>query len=652
MTQVLSERLSGTWIELPMLYSGQVTALSFDPESPTTLYIATSGGSNRGDRTTVTKYSTLTKAKEVVGGNLATEGISVLMPVPDGNKLRLVAGVWGRGIFLWESDESSWRLNNKGLTSYTISTVIADADNPLTLYASSANYGGVFQSKDGGESWDDISGETLFGLSINDLFFTKADGGNILAGSVDGRVFYLGHAETEWIPVAAFPGEGGITTIAGDPVDGLFIYAGTSIGSIMLSNDGGMTWIWMARLPNAFRINSIAVKPGNPRIVYADAYGVGGHRIWISRDYGATWDLVPNSSFSREFLRLATVSTNPDSLFAYGVAGLFVSTDEGKTWDYESELSAPIAGIGQVAVSPLDGGATYLAVGGSVFSSIGQQRSSWTRGNNLPAVVVRFVAPDTTSANTAYAGVYLPNLWSVFVTSDNGMNWKPTAKPAQIPERYLNDTMSLAVAHNDVEQILYAGTNGCGVIHSVDRGETWETFGRVDCALGENEPKNVLRMAVDPNDLNRLYVVADSSQIYSSRDRGGSWHSSSLDLSATVNDLVADPRVQGRVYLLAGSEGIWRSDDEGYNWRKLTSQFDDQFLIDMTISDEGDALYVVAAANRIWRSTDGGEHWQSINRNLSASNGTNLAYDRRTHELILGTVGDGLYSFVPGSLLR
>lgn len=221
----INDRLSGTWVELPLLHAGQITAISFEPSSPTTIYLATIGGPNKGDRTTITKYATTTKSSEIVASNLAFEGISAFLVQNQGGWQRLVAGVWGRGIYIKDGQESEWKLNNRGISSYAISSLIVSPNDPRQMFAGTANYGGVFKSDDGGVNWQDINDETMFGVSVTAMAVSNANNGAIIAGSDDGRIFRLdlGADDGRWNLVAAFPGEGQITSLASEPVHGEFM---------------------------------------------------------------------------------------------------------------------------------------------------------------------------------------------------------------------------------------------------------------------------------------------------------------------------------------------------------------------------------------------------------------------------------------------
>ena len=457
---------------------------------------------------------------------------------------------------------------NQGITSYDIPVMVVNPDPPFTVYAGAENNHGVFQSEDEGNTWQDISSEGLAGVSVHSMAFTRANGGALLAGTNDGAIFYRSLTDTDWHSVAAFPRAGAIVAIAGEPKEGQFLYAGTSTAAVYYSMNGGIDWASLGNvLPNMFTINSIAVMPGKPNEVFVNAAGIGGNIVWMTKDFGANWSPVPDTTFTREYGRLAVDPSQPDVLYLYGMAGLFSTRDGGQSWAFVDNIGAPIATISGVSVSPQAQGATYLLVNGSVYSSLGQHINHWTRSPNLPAVYVRMVVPDPTDAKVAYAGVYLPNQWSVFITEDNGASWHATAEPTTIRRKFLNDTMALAVASAGTEQILYAGNNGCGVIHSLDRGKTWNTVGHTDCDFADG-PKNVIDVAVAPGSLDTVFAAAESTVIYVSHDRGKQWQARKLDITNSINHVLADPKIPGRVYLIAGADGFWRSDDGGQSWEK------------------------------------------------------------------------------------
>jgi photosystem II stability/assembly factor-like uncharacterized protein len=303
-----------------------------------------------------------------------------------------------------------------------------------------------------------------------------------------------------------------------------------------------------------------------------------------------------------------------------------------------------------MAISPVVGGPTYIAVGGAVYFTPDPNSGLWQRSQNLPALTVNDIAVDPIDANIAYTGVHLPNQWAIFQTANGGKTWRPTDSPFNIDDRYFNDVTSIDVVNVEGQSIIYAGTNICGIVYSRDGAKTWEILGRQNCILDDNEPKNVIDLTVASHSSAALFVAADRSKVYMSADRGQTWEQTELNIAGAINGIEADFMIKDRVYLIAGSEGFWRSDNRGETWQSYSEGLEGKALVALVMSDLAETLYVASSDGEVWQTSDGGHRWISIREELTATNISFLAYDKRRQELYLGTWQDGLYKFQPGSI--
>jgi photosystem II stability/assembly factor-like uncharacterized protein len=486
------------------------------------------------------------------------------------------------------------------------------------------------------------------------MVYTPLGDGTLFAGTGDGRIVVLQDTEPRWRLAAAFAGTGNITCLAAEPREGKSIYAGTSRGYILASPDGGENWLLRNRLPDVLYVLSMAVVPGEPDTVYADAFGIGGSILWRSVDGGQSWHPLTSGQFTRENASWLLIHPQaPERLYAAGSAGFFETVDGGSSWRFH-DVGSPIAPVHGLALSPMENGPVYAAVRGAVFTTLHPEERAWRRGEGLLAHAVREVAPDPLDANVAYAGVYLPNKWSVYVTEDGGAHWRQTTPPTSIPTEYLNDTMALDMATIDGQTILYAGTNGCGVLHSTDRGASWDTGRREDCSLPSTMPRNVQSMTIDPHSIDTLYVAADSNKVFVTMDRGETWNTGNISLTARIRTIKVDPVIVGRVYLVAGPGGFWRSDDGARTWQRYSAGLEDKPLSNLVvIPDRAETVFVGSTNGEVWKTTNGGQRWRSVREDLSVGDVTVMDAKNWEHGIWLGsgsTGGGGLYRYRPGSL--
>ena len=152
------------------------------------------------------------------------------------------------------------------------------------------------------------------------------------------------------------------------------LWCGTMPGGLFRSNDHGTSWQMMgslwdhpkrkqwngggADLPG---IHSIIVDPRNSKRVWI-AVSTGG--IWLTEDSGATWvqrgegmraDHVPpeltNDPIAQDVHCLAQCPANPDRMWVQHHNGIFVSSDEGRTFREITGVKPSVFGF-PVAVHP------------------------------------------------------------------------------------------------------------------------------------------------------------------------------------------------------------------------------------------------------------------------------------------------------------
>src|SRR5689334_16070657 len=169
-----------------------------------------------------------------------------------------------------------------------------------------------------------------------------ASGGASVRGAVEPTDF----AGMKYRLVGPFAG-GRVSRACGVPGDPLTYYAATASGGVWKSSDAGHTWKPVFDDQPTSSVGGIAVAPSDPNVVYV---GTGeanirgnvapGAGIFKSTDAGKTWKHVWKSVG-----QIGTISVdprNPDICFAAvlghafgsnGERGVYRTTDGGKTWD-------------------------------------------------------------------------------------------------------------------------------------------------------------------------------------------------------------------------------------------------------------------------------------------------------------------------------
>ncbi len=211
----------------------------------------------------------------------------------------------------------------------------------------------------------------------------------------------------------------------------------------------------------------------------------------------------------------------------------------------------------------------------------------------VPAVVINPTFPDT---------IYAGSLGGTVSRSVNrGSSW--TTVGASIADSIL----ALAIARSNTA-VIYAGTLSRGVYKSTDHGVTWAATGLTGV--------QVSAIAIDPNDMNKVYAGTRDSLVKSSNG-GTSWAKANLD-SVNVRAIAMDPLMPDTVYVGTTGRGLYRSFNDGTTWASVNTGLPTNNVSEINVHPtQSDTLYL-ATTSGVFKSTNGGNSWQSANNGITA----------------------------------
>jgi photosystem II stability/assembly factor-like uncharacterized protein len=216
-----------------------------------------------------------------------------------------------------EAHYSSLEFRNIGPFRGGRSAAVTGVPGKPNLYFFGAAGGGVWKTKDGGQTWTNIS-DGHFGGSI----------GAVAVYPDNPNIIYVG---------------GGEKTVRGNVSYGYGVWK---------TIDGGKTWKQMG-LEDSRHISRIRIHPDNPDVLYAavmgDLYKDTKERgVYRSMDGGETWEQILFSDERSGAVDLILDPNNPRTMFAstwtirrtpYSLesggegSGLWRSTDGGDNWE-------------------------------------------------------------------------------------------------------------------------------------------------------------------------------------------------------------------------------------------------------------------------------------------------------------------------------
>lgn len=245
---------------------------------------------------------------------------------------------------------------NQGFSERQISSMVMDPQNPDTIYVGVVNdkrFGGVFVSKDAGQTWNQIGA----GLNGNDVFsLAMSPSGNLLAGTNHGVYRLSGdkfenvsnRLEEKTRKVTHIVKKHRVTTtettyVPGgkieDAVHGVAFdqgrwYAATSDG-VYASADSGFEWRG-GPIVGTHQFAGIAAR-GN--IMLAN----GATALYVSQDQAKTWHSVAlPTGWTR--VRYVAIDEN-GGLWVAGLLGIASSDNQGQTWQISNAPINDISGL-------------------------------------------------------------------------------------------------------------------------------------------------------------------------------------------------------------------------------------------------------------------------------------------------------------------
>lgn len=485
--------------------------------------------------------------------------------------------------------------------------------NPMLFYFGSTG-GGVWRTKNGGGTWENIS-DGYFGGSV----------GAVAVSEWDNNVIYVG---------------GGEKTVRGNVSYGYGVWK---------TVDAGKTWSQMG-LEDARHIGRIRIHPKNPDVVFAavmgDLYQSSETRgVYRSTDGGENWEQVLFANADAGAVDLTFDPNNPRVLYAstwrirrtpYSLesggdgSALWKSTDGGDTWteltNQDNGLPSGTLGIIGVTVSPANSDRVWALVenaNGGVYRS-DDAGESWRKINSSRSLRQRAwyytrIYADTEDENT----VYVMNV-AYHKSTDGGRTFKAKRAPH-------GDHHDLWIAPEDPQRMIIGDDGGAQI--SFDGGDNWTTY--------YNQPTAQFYRVTTDNDFPyRIYAAQQDNSTVRISHRSTGYSISERDWEPTAGGesahIAPDPDNPDIVY--GGSYGgyltrrnhdtresrainVWPDNPLGYGAEGMKYRFQWNFPIFFSPHDN-DKLY--AASNHLHVSTDEGNSWKTISPDLTRNDSSKL----------------------------
>jgi hypothetical protein len=351
------------------------------------------------------------------------------------------------------------------------------------------------------------------------------------------------------------------------------LLVGTSKGAFILDGDAGRSdWRVRGPLCGGWPVHDISVGPSGELLAGAGSPWFGP-AVWRSDDLGETWSHSSEGlTYGDDGPKIPTVwnvTAGLDGLYA-GVepAGLFKSTDEGRTWQHVEGLTKH------------------------------PSRPEW--GPGAGGLILHTIIPHPTDTDRTWVGI---SAVGVFETRDGGTSWEPRNVGVRAefnPENRFPVTgqcvHKFAMAAGEPE--VFYQRNHCGVYRSDDGSETWqEITGSLPTDFG-------FAMAAHPRDSATCWVIPLSTPeegrfmpdghtaVWRTHDGGTSWIRSDDGLpthdaymSVLREAMARDTLDPVGVTFGTATGQVWHSSDEGVTWRMITDTLPEIWAVEAAVLD-------------------------------------------------------------------
>jgi photosystem II stability/assembly factor-like uncharacterized protein len=591
-----------SWANVGLKDSEHIGRILIDPRNSDVVYVAAQGplwrkGGDRGLFKTADGGKTWSKLFSTDDWT----GVNDVQLDPRNPDL-LVATTWqrnrrtfgfiagGPGSGVWRSTDGgkTWNKSQSGFPSEDLGRIGLSMSpaNPSVVYAiaeAANNRGGFFRSRDGGASWERMSGYQTGGNYYNEIFADPKNVDRVYAVDVLLQVTNDGGRTFQRVGEQLKHVDNHSVWIDPDGTDHLIVGCD---GGVYETFDRGRTWRYSANLPitQYYRVSTDQSRPFYR--VYGgaqDNFSIGGPSRTRTNNgiRNSDWFITSGG----DGFGSVVDPTDPNTVYAQSQFGVlsrfnlrtgeivgiqpFDSLGEALRWNWDSPL----------LVSPHSNRRVYFAAN-RVFRS-DDRGDSW-----------RAVSPDLSRQIDRNTLKLMDRVWSVDAVAKNASTT-------------LFGTI-FALAESPIkEDLLFAGTDDGRISISENAGASWRSIDRFP---GVPDTTFVSRVVPSQHDVNTVY--------------------------ATLNNHWSG---DFKPYVV-------KSTDLGRTWTNITGDLPSRGSTWVIAEDHVDRnLLFVGTEFGLFFTRDGGRKWMQLKGGLPTIQVRDIAIQKRENDLVLATFGRGFY---------
>ena len=548
----------------------------------------------------------------------------------------------GAGIFKSEDGGATWRRlpgTDRG-RFYYVNDLLISRHDPERIYAATRQ--GLFRTKNGGESWQQVLNPRVRGGCLDLVERTDKRHNDYMLVScgtlVPGAVYRNIAAETDraWEKVLAEPGmartslaiapsrQRTVYALAASNVpgpDGLYEQA---LHAVYRSDHGGAAGTWRATVRNTdpAKVNTLLLS--NPITASLVECGFDSANDFFAMGW---------------YVNVIGVDpVDPERVWAGGV-DIFRSDDGGESWRpasywWTEETNPNYAHADQHALvfDPRDSATLYLLNDGGIFRTDNARAALSTDAGAICAPGAN--ALTWRSLNNGYGvtqfyhGTVFPNGESYIAgAQDNGTIRSRISSGQNNWFEILGGDGGYSAVDPTDPRVIYASFQGGQVRRSLNGGTSFHPATNGILGLGGSDdftarPDNFLFITpfvMDPNDPLRLWI--GGRRLFRTDNGAGFWNAASAELAADgkVSALAVAPGNSDRVLAGTSFGDIFRSDigtsagaETRWDGTRPRRGWVSWLAFDPDDPDVAYATYARFGGRHVWKSEDGGASWRSL----------------------------------------
>jgi photosystem II stability/assembly factor-like uncharacterized protein len=422
---------------------------------------------------------------------------------------------------------------------------------------------------------------------------------------------------------------------------------GRDTGGVFRSDDGGSTWQRVNSLtPRPYYYSQIRVAPNDPDRVY-----VLGTQLHVSTDGGKNFTEITDHKLHVDFHALWIDPARPDHLFIGNDGGLAVTHDRGRHWRFVTSLVC-----GQYYRIAVDRSMPYRIVGGlqDNGSWITPSRTRFADGIRIGDVLNigwgdGFTAlPHPTEPELYFFSSQFGNIqWRDLRSGATGGVARPSTSENE-PLRFAWDT-PYAIARHEPEVVWVGGNR---LIRAADRGRT-ANFASPD--LTATTDGTITSLSLSSKTKGLIWCGTSDGKLWLTRNAGKQWKdvgegNKTLPTALHVADIESSHTNAALAWVAFDGHRsdddrvhLFRTDNSGRTFDRIGDGIERGPVLALQQGLENPDLLFAGTEFGVWVSFDRGDHFESLRGNLPTIAVRDFAIEPRSHELVIGTHGRGLF---------